>query len=791
MLKMIPTMAVLAALFGVALTQSNTAADSAPSRVASEAVLYSFRGGVDGKFPDGVLLADKTGALYGTSFQGGGITGGLGSVYKLTRAGNGYRENVIHTFRGPDGKWPVGGLIADNTGALYGTTEEGGAAGQGIVYKLTPHRDGYSESILYIFQGGADGANPISSLIADSSGALYGTTTDGFPVGNGSVFKLTPNGNSYTESVLYRFQGGTDGSFPLAPLIVDASGAFFGTTFYGGTYDRGTVFKLTPNGNGYSESILYNFHGGYQQCNVSLCDGSNPEGALLVDGTGALYGTTSTDGVGRDGTVFKLSPHGGGYVEITLHSFGGHDASGPSGTLIADSTGALYGTALFGGTSGFGVVFKLTPHGHAYSESILRSFAGGADGGFPRSTLIMDNSGTLFGTSAGGNFSDVNSDGSVFKLSTNGNAYSVLHRFHWHDDGRGARAGLIADSSGTIYGTTYYGGSIQQGTVFKLTPSSNGYRESVLYRFQGGPDGANPAAGLITDRLGAFYGTTTAGGKFDFGTVFKLTPNGNGFVESVLYRFQGDAYPRAGLLGGMDGALYGATFGGGISCGTVFKLTPTAAGYNFRSLYDFKCGADGDLPYASLIADGAGALYGTTAYGGSAGYGVVYKLTPIGSGYNETVLHAFHVNADDGEHPQSSLIVDSAGALYGTTPAGGAHGAGTVYKLIPTRNGYSESFRYDFRNSPDGAGPIGSLIADGAGALYGTTHGGGADGLGVVFKLVPNGNGYSEIILHSFARGTDGANSFGSLIADSSGALYGTTHDGGALGQGAVFKVIP
>jgi uncharacterized repeat protein (TIGR03803 family) len=435
------------------------------------------------------------------------------------------------------------------------------------------------------------------------------------------------------------------------------------------------------------------------------------------------------------------------------------------------------------------VVFKLTPHGFGYTESLLHGFTGGSDGAGP-GALMADRSGTLFGV-GGGSTTLMKSDGSVFKLNQNGSDYSILHRFHWHDDGRGARAGLIGDSTGALYGTTYYGGSVQQGTVFKLTPSRNGYRESVLYRFEGGPDGANPAASLINDRSGALYGTTTAGGKFDFGTVFKLTPIGNGYVESVLYRFQSDAYPRAGLLGGPDGVLYGVTLGGGISCGTVFKLTPTAAGYTFRSLYDFKCGADGELPYASLIADSAGALYGTTAYGGSAGDGVVYKLTPSGIGFNETVLHAFHTSAGDGEHPQSSVIIDSAGALYGTTPGGGAYGDGTVYKLVPTKNGYSVSFRYDFRNSPDGAGPLGSLIADGTGDLYGTTHGGGVDGLGVVFKLIPKGNGYSEVILHSFHRRADGANPFGSLIADTSGALYGTTHNGGALGQGAVFKMIP
>jgi hypothetical protein len=291
------------------------------------------------------------------------------------------QETVLYSFKGgKDGNRPDAGLIMDTSGALYGTTSEGGT--DGTVFKLTPPAAGqtvWTESVLYRFKGGRDGKFPNGSLIMDTSGALYGTTTDGgtgcpgFECG--TVFELTPPGAGeaeWTESVLYSFKGGKDGKAPLAGLIMDTSGAFYGTTegagigrcSFSGGRGCGTVFELTPPGageTGWTESVLYHFKGGR--------NGKFPSGGLIMDTSGALYGTTTFGGTGK-GTVFMLTPPGAGETEWTesvLYRFqGGQDGASPAAGLITDTSGALYGTTLNGGTGcrslgGCGTVFRLVP----------------------------------------------------------------------------------------------------------------------------------------------------------------------------------------------------------------------------------------------------------------------------------------------------------------------------------------------------------------------------------------------------------------------------------------------
>ena len=385
-------------------------------------------------------------------------------------------ERVLHTFTGTDGADPEAGLVMDASGNLYGTTAGGGSVGDGAVFKLLPDGSGgYNESVLYSFAGSADGAVPQDGVVLDSSGNLYGTTSGG---GNGSlstVFELAPNGSGgYTESVLHLFSGTPDGANPRAGLVMDGSGDLYGTTSIGGNMGGGTVFELTPNGSGgYTESILQSFD--------SSSDGADPEGGLILDSSGNLYGTTVSGGSAGDGTVFELSPNGsGGYTEAIVYNFvGGADGAHPSGALIMDGSGDLYGKAS-GGTSdkcvgGCGVVFKLTPQqGGGYTESVLHDFAGGSDGAGPNGGLLIDSAGNLYGTtSIGGDGSSSAGDGTVFELSPNG---------------------------------------------------SGGYTESILYGFTGGSDGSFPDSGLIMDSAGNLYGTTEAASGGD-GTVFEVSPH--------------------------------------------------------------------------------------------------------------------------------------------------------------------------------------------------------------------------------------------------------------------------
>jgi uncharacterized repeat protein (TIGR03803 family) len=371
------------------------------------------------------------------------------------------RFTVLHAFTGPpaDGANSVAGLVTDRAGNFYGTTEGGGSTdncgderltGCGTVFKLSP--DG-SETVLHVFTNGGDGAYPHAGLIADKKGNLYGTTSLGGKYGAGTIFRVKSDG---AEKILHSFAGPpSDGVYPTAGLIKDTAGNLYGTTFGGGAYSAGTVFKLT----GGTETVLYSFTGG--------SDGGSPEAGLIADDGGNFYGTTDKGGSYGTGTVFKVAPDA---TETVLYSFCPvfcPDGSYSAGGVIMDGDGNLYGTTHLGGKDGFGTVFKLASDG---TETVLHYFTGGSDGAFPYSDLIADKSGNLYGTTIG----DSSNKGTVFKVEPGGTE-KVLHTF---DGGRGGAhpyAGLIIGTTGDLYGTTYSGGETSChvhprgcGIVFKL-----------------------------------------------------------------------------------------------------------------------------------------------------------------------------------------------------------------------------------------------------------------------------------------------------------------------------------
>jgi uncharacterized repeat protein (TIGR03803 family) len=386
--------------------------------------------------------------------------------------------------------------------------------------------------------------------------------------------------------------------------------------------------------------------------------------------------------------------------------------------------------------------------------------------------------------------------------------FKTLYAFTGSADGSTPYSALIFDPAGNLYGTTNSGGVFNEGTVFELSPNPDGtWTENVLYSFCvfGDPcaDGANPNAGLIFDGAGNLYGTTVFGGTFQ-GTLFKLTPNQDGtWTESVPHSFAGGyndgSRPYAGLIFDRAGNLYGtASFYGGPGWGGIaFELTPNADGsWTENLLYAFcshnlkKC-YDGYSPLGGLIFDQSGNLYGTAAYDGRLGNGVAFRLTSSASGWTETVLHAF--NYSNGYIPAASLIFDQAGNLYGTTFSGGPKGQGLVFQLTPNANGsWKEKVLHQFVGGSDGGEPDAALIFDQTGNLYGTTQAGGAAGYGVVFRLTPLANGgWKEKVLHQFANGSDGSRPHETLTFDAAGSLYGTTAGDGITTFGSVFEITP
>jgi uncharacterized repeat protein (TIGR03803 family) len=360
--------------------------------------------------------------------------------------------------------------------------------------------------------------------------------------------------------------------------------------------------------------------------------------------------------------------------EKVLYSFGSQpgDGTSPEAALVFGKKGDLYGTTYLGGADECGTVFELTAAG---TEKVLYSFESQPlDGCTPLAGLVFDKNGNLYGTTAFG----VEPTGTVFGLTAAGTE-TVLYRFlSQPGDGYYPLAGLVFDKNGNLYGTTSDGGAHSAGTVFELTAAGT---EIVLYSFGSQPgDGANPYAGLVFDKKGNLYGTTVAGGADGHGTVFELTAAG---AETVLYSFgsqPGDGLnPRAGLVFDKKGNLYGtAEAGGADGYGTLFELT--AAGAE-KVLYSFGSQpGDGEYPFAGLVFDKQGNLYGTTADGGAHDYGTVFELTAADT---ETVLYSFGSQPGDGHYPEAGLVFDKKGNLYGTTIAGGADDYGTVFEVIP------------------------------------------------------------------------------------------------------------
>jgi uncharacterized repeat protein (TIGR03803 family) len=386
---------------------------------------------------------------------------------------------------------------------------------------------------------------------------------------------------------------------------------------------------------------------------------------------------------------------------------------------------------------------------------------------------------------------------------------NALYSFSGGSDPKFPYAGLIFDKAGNLYGTTEFGGTNNQGTVFEINPQSNGsWTETVLYNFTGSADGGQPYGGLVLDAAGNLYGTTNFGGNSNCnngcGTVFKLTPGSSGWNETVLYAFTGGSdgrEPYARLLSDASGNLYGTTLLGGnigstcsTGCGTVFKLTPGASGWTESVLYAFQGGADGASPYAALAHDAAGNLYGTTNSGGASGFGVVFKLTLGATGWTESVLRAF-TSKYGGTNPYGDLILDAAGNLYGTTYQGGA-GYGVVFQLqLNSKGQWTEHVLHAFGNTPS-ANPVAGLVMDAQGNLYGTTILGATQtscggGCGTLFKLSPtSGTAWTYTVIHTFGKGTDGFHPTGDLVLDASGNMYGTTQAGGAQGSGLVFEIM-
>jgi uncharacterized repeat protein (TIGR03803 family) len=761
----------------------------------------------NGSLPCAALVQGTNGLLYGTATAGGST--GDGTVFRMTT--NGTSVGAWSLTSASSGSVPYGGLVQGLDGNFYGTTSIGGAyrydapSGYGTVFKLTP-----SGSLTGIHSFGyEDGTYPSSTLVQGADGSFYGTAQNGGTNGGwGTIFKISPAG---ILTPLFSFAN-TNGAWPCAGLVQDIGGAFYGTTYAGGTchgtnfpgvfqsaygsaagaaQGAGTVFKLAADG---TFTSLYSFTGAN--------DGSNCYGGLLLASDGNLYGTTESGGVYGLGTVFRITTDG---TLVTLVNFDGYQGANPECTLIQGTDGHLYGTTQNGGANGWGAIFRLSldaplqitqqPQPQLAFAGDTVTFSVATFGSLPVSYQWLQNGMNL---SDGGNVSGSSSrtltltnlsvaDAAMYSVVVS-NVYGVVASV-------GARLEVIFSPPYLISGPEAQ--SVLVGATATFSVEAAG--DALTFQWQENGtnlmDGGN-LSGSATPTLTLASVTVTNAGTYSVIvsnaldvlsspsatlTVLPVNPPGTSLI--ALRSFSGGTVPfnpHAGVIQGTDGNFYGTTVNGGSGLyGSAFKMY---SGGSLYVLHSFTNGVDGANPLAGLIQARDGNFYGASLHGVGASLGTLFRMSPINASTAAlTPLHGFG-GGDDGGNPLASLVQGSDGNLYGTASTGGSNGVGTVFSL--STNGLFTPL-WSF-NSTNGSYPAGSLVQGSDGQFYGTTAAGGANGLGTLFSLSTNGS-FNSLVSFDYTAGAYPSNG---LVQASDGAFYGTAASGGTNGGwGTVFHL--
>jgi parallel beta-helix repeat protein/uncharacterized repeat protein (TIGR03803 family) len=597
---------------------------------------------------------------------------------------------------------------------------------------------------------------------SEETKTVVGLTDNGGAVGYGLMFGMDTSDPQY--EVMYDFEPNCqDGRWPTycSKLIQDQiqPNYFFGTTPSGGKYNKGAIFRIDSTGTDYS--ILYEFRG-------YPADGNGPTGELFQFGD-VLYGTTTNGGPMDYGTMFRINRDGTGYA--LLHSFtGGTNGYRPSNGGLAWDGSYFYGTTMYGGTNGYGCIYRINMDGTGYTY--LFSFLS-ANGYYPYGTLAFD-AAYLYGVARQGGVNY----GTVYRILKDGSGFNVLHTFAAAVDGRNPCAGLLLQGS-VLYGTTYSGATgMTGGTAFRI--NNDGTLYSILHSFTGTPDGSNTYGGL-TMVGGMLYGMSYRGGLNNYGSIYKLSTDG--LVYYRIYNFT--LAPAAnGPYGSLtyDGTmLYGMTYyGGAFNQGAMFRVMPDGSG--FQQLHDFNGTFYNGIIPAGQVAQAGNYLFGIASQGGIYDSGTVFRTNLDGTGY--TTLYPLQYSVEGGGFYYTDGLTIVGTRLYGLSYEGGANDYGAIFSL--DTDGTNPAVIYTFTGSPDGAYGVGSLVWDGSSYLYGMTEQGGASSWGTIFRVEIATNNVDY--LYSFTGTPDPEYPRGSLLDDGE-FLYGVSSSGGTNDRGTVFKM--
>jgi uncharacterized repeat protein (TIGR03803 family) len=684
----------------------------------------------NGALPLAELVQDPSGVLYGTTSSGGAYNYGV--VFRMTTKG--MLPNPYSFTGGNDGSYPAAALLLGSDGNLYGTTAYGGAYGQGTFFRMSPSG---VVTTLVVFNGYA-GANPQAALVEDADGTLVGTTQNGGASDAGVIFRV---GFSGPLQITGQPASQTVYSGDNVALSVAVSGTppfsyqwqKDGTNLLdGGNLSGSTRRVLTLAG------VTSDEAGTYSVLVSSPAGSTNSDGALLTVLSSppviALSPTNLTPNactivsfnvaaVGSEPLSYRWQKNGVDLTD-TCSLFGSSSTTlvisnvtaGDSGVYTAVVTNSV-------GSTNVSAVLTLVPKTAACTSLTTRHwFTGGSDGR-GASGLAQGTNGVLYGSTYYGGHS---SWGTIFTLTADG-AFTTLVTL-METNGSNPTAAPVQGADGRLYGTTFAGGALGSGTVFAMTADGT---LATLYSLDGESDGANPSGPLAQGADGNFYGTANSAGANGYGCVFRVSPGG---AFTNLYSFTGGVdgqFPVGGLALGTDGNLYGLTSNGGATWhGNFFQITP---GGTLTTLYSFTGGTDGGSPSGTLVRGSDGNFYGTAAVGGLGQRGTVFKLTPSGA---LTTLHAFgNLAIQDGIYPSGGVVQSSDGNLYGTTSADYKSGYGTLFRVAPDGSGFATLLYFD--GCDDGSHPQTALMEDAAGYLYGTTSAGGPcrTSQGTLFRL--------------------------------------------------------